>query len=124
MGRDSEFKQKTTVGINLEKEEKDALKEIALRETGGDMSPIARKAILEYIKNHGEGNDTFKLEGWIENPEFQAVPTLFADYEKWTNYYKDSNPQDRLKVRISLVRIFNMIKGVEFDEGVRVKDIK
>ncbi|HEX7178880.1 MAG TPA: hypothetical protein VF220_04080 [Nitrososphaeraceae archaeon] len=48
-------------------------------------------AIHDYIASHDEGNDTFTLETWQDDPQFKAIPTLFSDDDKWINYIQSSN---------------------------------
>ena len=38
------------------------------------MSEIVRKAINEYIEKHSEGNDSFRLDIWVNDSTFKAVP--------------------------------------------------
>jgi len=105
LGRDQEFKNKKVIGVNLEDEEKKALKDIALRESGGDISPVARKAILEYIEHHKEGNNTFKLDTWNEDPEFKAVPTISSKPETWYKYLNECTDKERLNIQVLSFRI-------------------
>jgi hypothetical protein len=102
-----------TVVESLEKEELD---KIGWREHL-TLSETARRAIQEYIKNHAEGNDTFKITKWQEDPNFQAVPALSADKEKWIQYYKDSNDKDRTDIRIYANEILKVAKMVDFNEN-------
>lgn len=32
--------------------------------------------MADYVKKHGEGNPTFKIDKWVENPEMVALPTI------------------------------------------------
>ena len=53
------------------------------------MSEIVRKAIVEYIEKHVEGNDTFKLDTWVQDSDFKAVPTISEKNKgKWIDYVK------------------------------------
>jgi len=75
------------------------LKEIAFREKR-DMTAIITELVKEYIKTHGDGNPVYRLEKWLENPEFIVVPALMSSFEsikKWIDIqlerknYKDLN---------------------------------
>jgi hypothetical protein len=59
------------------------MKEIAKRE-GRPLSAIIWSLLEEYVKKHGEGNPSFRLEKWIEQPNFKAFPTLgeIPDFDK------------------------------------------
>lgn len=70
---------------------------IAARE-GKHKSEIIIKLIEEYVKSHSEGNDSFKLDNWNEDPEFQAVPTILSDPIKWFKYLSDCTAQERTKI--------------------------
>ncbi len=111
LSRKKSFLEPRTVSGILEKCEYDALIDIGWRERK-IPSTVVRDAIVEYIKNHAEGNDTFKIEKWVEDPEFQAVPTFKADREKWIRYYRDSNEADRTNLRVramDLIKMFRMV---------------
>jgi hypothetical protein len=97
MGRRQEFKNKKLVTVYLEAEELSALDEIRWRDHKG-MSDIIRIAISEFIKAHGSGNDTFRLDNWNEDPDFRAVPTILSDGVKWNKYLKDCNPEERSRI--------------------------
>src|SRR6186997_98479 len=100
-------KNSKDVGITgyLEKEEFDMLEEIRWRERKS-RAEILRLAIHEYIKAHGNGNSTFKLDNWTDNPEFRAVPTIMSDSETWENYLRTCGPEELrdLKVRTGWVK--------------------
>jgi hypothetical protein len=59
------------------------LKEIAKRE-GKPISAIIFTLIEDYLKKHGEGNPSFRLDKWVEQPNFKAFPTLgeIPNYDK------------------------------------------
>ena len=100
----------------LEYNEWDILSRIGYREHLS-ISEITRKAVVEYIKNHAEGNDTFVMTKWIADPDFQAVPTIHADREKWINHYKDSNKEDRVKLNIKINDLQKVFKMIEVNEN-------
>lgn len=93
-----EFKERRQMLTILEKEELEAFEEIRWREHLS-LSELGRKAIVEYINAHGEGNDTFKLDSWNENPNFQAVPSILnPDWKTWKTYFEDCNKEDFFKL--------------------------
>ena len=79
-----EFKQRASLSVVLEKAEFDAFEEIRWRERMS-RSEIGRKAIQEYVKNHGEGNSTFKLDQF-QDPDFKAMPAFMTPMMKWTKF--------------------------------------
>lgn len=111
-----ELKNPKPIGSVVELEEKEAIEDIGWREHK-TLSEITRKAIIEYIKNHAEGNDTFKIDKFVENPDFMAVPTLLDNKEKWIKYYQDSNDKDRTKVRIAHNELGKVMDMVHTNEG-------
>jgi hypothetical protein len=74
-GRPPEYKNRTIFTTSVELEIYEKFKEIARRE-GKPVNRLLQELMLDYIKNHGEGNPNFKLEKWVENPRFVALPTL------------------------------------------------
>jgi len=92
------------------------LKIIAAREKKF-QSDIIFELIEEFVKNHAEGNSTFQLDKWSEDPNFQAVPTIHADREKWISHYKDSNREDRVKLNIKINDLQKVFKMIEVNEN-------
>jgi hypothetical protein len=97
MGRKQEFKERRTITAYLEAEELAALEQIRWREHKG-ISDIIRLAIAEYVKAHAEGNETFRLDKWTEDPEFKAIPTILSEPIKWFKYLSDCTPEERTKI--------------------------
>lgn len=73
------------------------LRLIAARE-GKSQSELIVEILEEFVKNHAEGNDTFKLDNWQEDPEFIALPTLLSPKDKWNNFVKDCSDDDCVKI--------------------------
>jgi len=112
MGRQREFKNRETISVTLEKDELQSLEEIRWREHL-DMTKVARKAILEYIRNHAEGNTTFKLDKWNEDENFQAVPTISARPEIWYNHLSDCSDKELTQIMIQTTRINQQCKSIK-----------
>jgi len=113
MGRNKIFKTgKEEVAGYLHPEEYEIFEDIRWREKKG-KTEIVRSAILEYIKNHGEGNDSFRLETWVKDPTFQAIPTYHSDKEKWIEHYKTSNPEERTRLRIQAMNFSKWFRMVD-----------
>lgn len=102
----------------MEREEEEALDKIRWREHKS-MTAIKRRAIQEFIKNHAEGNNTFTLDKWEEDPTFKAVPTYFSDMDTWHKYYKDSNETDRTQMRIRAIELQKRFRNIDFNEERR-----
>jgi len=105
-----EFKERKLASCYLEAQELNLLEEIRWREHKSE-SEIIRLAIQEYIKGHAEGNETFKLDTWNDNPDFQAVPTIHASLDKWGKYYDDCNPQEKIKLNVELTKILKIFNN-------------
>ena len=118
----TELKDPKTISSIVEREEKDLLESIGWREHL-TLSEIGRKAIIEYIKGHAEGNETFKIDKWQVDPDFQAVPTIYAGKDKIRNYYQDCNDSDKLKFRAALNQAVEQINNVEYNNS-KVKRMK
>lgn len=104
------------ISLYVDPEQMAVLEEIRWRERQS-MSSIIRKAVQEYIKAHGAGNDTFRLDNWSQDPTFQAVPTIFSDPVNWFKYLSDCKPEERSRIlkaaniiRTNAIRIGNLIK--------------
>jgi hypothetical protein len=98
MGRKKIYKGgREEIGIYLTPEEFEAFEEIRWRERK-DKTELGREALLEYIKGHREGNDTFKIDDWKEDPSFQAVPSILTSWEKWKKYLEECDKRDFFKV--------------------------
>ncbi len=122
MGRYIEMKDKKRglpVSIYLEAQQAAALEEIHWRERKS-VSELVRIAVSDYIKAHGSGNDTFKLDNWNKDPTFQAVPTILSENEKWLSYLESCTPEERRRIlkQSNTIRQFVISIG---DFGVRKK---
>mgnify|MGYP003575101821 CR=1 FL=1 len=85
---------------------------IAARE-GKHKSEIIIGLIEEYVKAHGSGNPSFKLENWVEEPTFTAVPTIHARNETWMSYLKDC----KISERADTLKKFNTIRKLIIASG-------
>jgi len=101
------------ISLYVDPEQMKVLEEIRWREHQS-MSSIVRRALTEYIKAHGAGNETFRLDNWQSNPTFQAVPTILSDNERWRSHLKDCNRDEKLK----LLKQANMIRSQIISVGL------
>jgi hypothetical protein len=108
MGRSKEYKSRVAITAYLESEEFAALEEIRWRERK-DITQVVRAAVVEFVKAHGSGNDSFKLDNWQDDPEFQAVPTILAEKEKWDSYLEECNDEELTKIAISAKQILSKV---------------
>ena len=70
------------------------INEIAYRERKS-VSEIAREALTDYAKKHGDGNPVFTLDQF-NNENFLATPAYHRPIETWENYLlKCSNKEWR-----------------------------
>jgi len=59
--------------------------DIAWRErTSG--SKLLLTVIKEYVKHHEDGNPSYSLDQFAEDPELKAVPAFFRNIEEWEKY--------------------------------------
>ena len=93
----------------------DEFKKIASRE-GKAKSELLVELIEEYVKAHSSGNPSFTMDQF-QDPGFQAVPTIYANREKWINHYKDSNREDRVKLNIKINDLQKVFKMIEVNEN-------
>jgi hypothetical protein len=101
MGRPADFKNRKGITGYIELEEFKDLEEIRWREHK-DFSDILRLAIQEYIMNHKEGNDTFKMDDWQTDPNFKAIPTLLGPDDKWMLCLKNCSDEELLNIYVGL----------------------
>jgi hypothetical protein len=118
MGRKQEVKNPKFIGGDIEIEDWEALEQIRWREHK-ERSEIIRMAIQEFVRLHGEGNDSFKLDEWHLNPTLEAIPNLFASDEKHKKDYQTSNKEERIRRFKNAQRIIQIYKDVNFEESKR-----
>ncbi len=99
MGRSREVENPRKIDFFVEKEDYETFRNIAIRETGGDISKLGRKVIEDYNKAHGDGNSTFKLDIWNLNPEFIPIPSLMSPIEKLKSYVEKEDITELKKVK-------------------------
>lgn len=117
MGRNKIYKDgKERIGVDLNPEELKAFDEIRWRERMS-KTELARIAIVDYIKAHGSGNDTFKLDNWNNDPTFQVMPNFMSD--KWLDYYKNCDEQERIKLKIQANHLSKLFPNIDFNENRR-----
>jgi hypothetical protein len=99
----------------------ETLEEIHWRERKS-VSEIVREAIDEWIRNHAEGNSTFSLDKWQENPEFKAIPTLLSPPEKWFKYIEGCSDYDCTQIAVMSNKVHEIVKmrrNKEFKERTK-----
>jgi hypothetical protein len=90
MGRPKELKEEgKAISIYLEAEDKEELKKIACRDTGGNMSKLARRMVEDYIKAHKAGNTTYSLDDFGKHKDMIAIPALMSNREDLSKYIKE-----------------------------------
>ena len=109
-GRPNTYKNPKRLSGWLEGDTYEALEQIRWREHKS-FNAIINKALAEYVQAHSEGNDTFKLDQWQEDPDFHAVPTILAPTQKWYSYLNDCDKDDLTKIAISAK---NILKQIEY----------
>jgi hypothetical protein len=74
------------------------------------FNEMLNKAVNEYIEHHKEGNDTFKLDTWQEDPDFKAIPTLLAAKEKWQRYVSECNNEELTQIGLHSSYVHGLVK--------------
>ena len=69
------------------------LEELAWRERK-DLSPLIMTAIEEYLKVHGEGNPSYDILKWADEPNFKAYPAFASERKKWMEHLMQSNQKE------------------------------
>ena len=100
MPRPPEYPNRHIFTTSAEKTVYDEFYRIARRD-GKAVSSLIQDFMEQYIKAHGEGNATFKLDTWTNNPSFKAVPTILSQSEKWFSYLKDCSKDELTDIAIS-----------------------
>lgn len=99
--KDNPRRRGTNYSFYLSEDQIQKLEEARWRERKS-QSEIVREAIDDWLRSHSEGNSTFKLDKWQEDPEFKAVPTLLSSHEKWNKFLLENcSEEDITKIRIA-----------------------
>jgi Arc/MetJ-type ribon-helix-helix transcriptional regulator len=99
----------TNFSFYLTEEQVRMLQEAHWRERKS-VSEIVREAIDDWLKSHAEGNTTFKLTKWQENPEFMAIPTLLSPNERWSKYIDSCNDHECTRIGTMSNYVHNLVK--------------
>ncbi len=73
------------MGVYIDEEIVKELKKIAIKEDD-NLKTLHKKIILEYIKQHGDGNPAFTLDQFVDNPQMKAAPAFFRTINDWDKY--------------------------------------
>lgn len=82
---------------------------IAARE-GKSFSELMCEILEEYVKNHSQGNNTFRLDVWTEDPTFKVLPTLLAPTEKWNNYVDECSDDECTKIAVMANHVHRLVQ--------------
>ena len=100
MPRPTEYHNRHIFTTSAEKAVYDEFYRITRRD-GKTVSSLIQDFMEGYIKAHGEGNATFKLDNWTNNIGFKAMPTLTANEKIWLDYVKDCTDQELTDISIA-----------------------
>ena len=116
MGRNQELNQPKFIGCNIEQKDLEILDEIRWREHK-DRAEVLRSAVEEYIKHHGSGNETFKLEQF-QDPNFKAMPATMSSKDQWNEYIRKHMDKkerrelgERAKFMLTIIEAANWIES-------------
>jgi hypothetical protein len=122
LGRKQEVQNPKFIGGDIEQEDWEELEKIRWREHK-ERTEILRIAIQEYVRNHAEGNSTFKLDNWNINPEFKAMPALIKPKEEWTEFLKENtDKKERDDILDVANHIVTTIKTINYWESKKEVD--
>lgn len=94
---------------------------IAARE-GKPLSEIIKGLTTKYVQDHKEGNSTFKLEKWVKDPQFLAMPSLG---DNLTHEYLDPLSDEDLQLLCKKVEARSKELSAAFDRrGTSLHDVK
>ena len=81
--------------------------------------------IEDYVKAHSEGNDTFKLDTWVHDSNFKAVPTILEkNNQKWIDYVNSCNEVERRDLTISCNFVLRTIHDITSKTDIQVRNEK
>jgi hypothetical protein len=58
------------------------------------VSELMRDVIEQYVKVHGEGNPSYELSKWVDQPEFIGDPAVREDNRKWDRYLEQCDMRE------------------------------
>jgi hypothetical protein len=108
-GAPRKYKNPKRMTLWLDERLVSAMDEIRWRERKS-FNEMLNKAVNEYIEHHKEGNETFTLDVWQDDPDFKAIPTLYATDEKWINHIKECNNVDLTNIGQRTSYIHGLVK--------------
>lgn len=98
----------TNFSLYLEGDQMERLEDLKWRERKS-ISELVRDAINEYLSSHMEGNKTFSLEKWQEDPNFKALPTLLSPLEIWSIYIDQCNDDELTRIAIANTNVKKLV---------------
>jgi len=120
MGAPTKLKNPRMISAEVEEDILEEFNKIWRRDGLSGKSELLRKVITEYVVNHAEGNDSFKLDSWQEDPEFKALPAFMSPKEKWLAYIKEqTDKEERLKILETSNYISGIIKNIFYNESLK-----
>lgn len=84
-GRPKEYKTRVFFSLSCEEALLSDFIKIAKRE-GKPTNNLLQELMAKYVKVHGDGNPSFSLEPFLENPLFVADPAIRETNEIWEKY--------------------------------------
>ena len=88
-------------------------------------SKVIVQLIEDYVKAHSEGNDTFKLDTWVNDSNFKAVPTILEkNNQRWIEYVNSCNESDRRDLSICCNSVLKIIQSMEIKTDIQVQNTK
>jgi hypothetical protein len=97
MGRLEEIAGAEIISLNLTSEQKQELKTIACRDTGGNMSKLSRKIIEDFIKSHKAGNTSYTLDDFGKHKDMIAIPALMSNRDEIKKYVMEEYDRAELE---------------------------
>ena len=97
-----------------------AVEQIRWRERAS-KSEIVRRAVEEYVKNHGAGNSAFTLDNWKEESDFKAMPSLSAKPKIWDKYLETCDRHELINIQVWCNKIWKKAKSIKDNTWRKIK---
>jgi hypothetical protein len=96
-----------------------------LKREGESKSKVVIQLIEDYVKAHSEGNSKFKLDTWVGNSNFIAVPTnLEKNKQRWIDYVNSGNNDERRDLTISSNFVLKTMQNLEYKTETQLQNNK
>jgi hypothetical protein len=114
-GRPKEYKSRVVFTTSADADLLTKFQEVAARE-GKPMNQIIQALMADYIKKHGNGNPSFEITKWVEEPKFKADPAVREGNETWDKYLSQCDKNDLAQLMGTFQVRYNQAKKSWIDK--------